>query len=335
MKSIFDIHLWSKQTSLNIVLDRLMVEEVYSLTAHSKSLVTHDGNVLHIEPCRVLEKGGHLIQVGPFVLDHDALGTKEQRQSLKHVQMIRYAQGRNGLRQVDEDKVKRTKVLSGQQFQALDGISEPPLDSLILKMRLRMKVFERVPYDHLIELEPNDKLERRIFEGLGKDHGITSSNKEHSANRVDVSSRNVNDQFVIMWSVLGTCLNGKIDLQANIAIGHVKEEHFLVERFGFLESFPAIHLQHFRVIACCSIFDGRNLVKAEIRFNFIQRFVKIQGRSFHIIAIIRPFLFPNHMLEGIDQGIGVLPNCIPLILRNISIGRRSWRCSSLHFFHLL
>ena len=128
-----------------------------------------------------------------------------------------------------------------------------------------------------------------------------------------------------MRSVFGASLDSEINLQANISIGHTKEQHFLVKGLWFFKHIPPIHLQQTHVIARCSVLDGRHFVKQGIRFNLVQRLVKIQGRTstFHLIVTIitGPFLFPNHMLHGIDNGVGVLPNCIPLILRDSSIGR--------------
>lgn len=93
-----------------------------------------------------------------FVLDENAVRFNKQRKRLQDIQFIRHFEGHDGLRKIYQYHIEGPEIVLRQHQKAFRGIAEPPLDPVIVKVRLRSEVFEGAPYHFLIELEPDRKL---------------------------------------------------------------------------------------------------------------------------------------------------------------------------------
>mmetsp|Transcript_25593 Transcript_25593/g.54046 ORF Transcript_25593/g.54046 Transcript_25593/m.54046 type:complete len:340 (-) Transcript_25593:195-1214(-) len=206
--------------SLQMIKGRF--QEIHLITTAKHQLII--ANVCHVRNEKLhtrIKHLGQLLKVSKIILHQNPLRTEQQLHGTKHIQSLGHRHAHHCLTQIQQHQIKGTKILARQQRQTLCPITKPPLHLRIIKMRLGLKVLERIPRHLLIQLQSQHQFEVLVLENFVKEHGIPASHEYHAVHPrhvpvVQIRGAQMHKRLVIVWPVRRTLLQRAIQSQTLI-----------------------------------------------------------------------------------------------------------------------
>mmetsp|Transcript_21117 Transcript_21117/g.44122 ORF Transcript_21117/g.44122 Transcript_21117/m.44122 type:complete len:242 (-) Transcript_21117:1654-2379(-) len=123
------------------VIVKISMNKINGVASQNHALGANKRNTIVVKLNRMLEDFAQAVKVH-FILEEDSILLKQQGKCRHDIQTLCHSIRHDCFTQVNQYKIKRSKVFLGKHQQALCRVAKPPLNLIIVPMRLRTKVLE-------------------------------------------------------------------------------------------------------------------------------------------------------------------------------------------------